>query len=291
MSIKPKHPIRTALILIIALCIAGLPANSGQVYASDSGSTSGGFDWSRTAILALSTDANAVEFDGQSQFILSGGDIYSNGGMVKSGASGQISLTDGNILLALDNGWSCTGCNNSVLPLPRFSDYAGNDLTPVALPAIPEPYCPAADEVDPVHGVNYYVHAGISGTTVLLPGIHCVDGDISLGGSDALSGMGVMVVLKNGGIKTSGNASINLKAGPTLVDKNGIVWGGMLIYMSPASASTFQLGGGETVISGTIFAPQSTCEIGGSGETFGQRGQMICSRVKVHGSASIAFWH
>lgn len=282
------------MIIVLIFSVLALAVDSRQVLA-DFPYGPGDF-----AIFAISQNSDAIVMEGSANLFVQNGSIYSNGGVIKKGSSGTVSLPDKNLLIAMNNGWSCPGCSDSTAyPTPQYTYtdkyidptsqqevVVEKDLEPIAVPQIPVPSC----KENSTH--NAYIHQGITGKVSLAPGIHCVYGDINLSGSDSLvsesanEGEGVMIVMLNGGIKLSGNATMNLRSNRYLVDGNGTPWTGMLIYVPPTNLSPIQLGGGNgAIISGTVYAPQSTCTLSGPFATIPS--SIICNQIKIQGQEGI----
>lgn len=232
------------------------------------------------AIHALSTDADAVEFDGSTVVEVKKGSIYSNGGALKNGTPGMVRVADGKFKLAQDmvcHPGTCANVKGVIL--------TGQDVQ--TLLEVPAPYCPTANET--VNGVNYYVHNGISSSMTLPKGIHCVNGDIRLTGNDLLKGDGVLIVMQNGSIDIKGNAKIDLKRASKLTDKYGHSFNGMLIFVPRENGNPVSINGtSNSWFSGTIFAPSSTCHVGGTSGTTALHTSIICDKVKFHGTSKIS---
>jgi len=262
---------------------------------------------------------NAMFLDGTTSIKVDGGYMYSNGCWTKDGSSGQVlvvapneagvpAFLDGGIKASGNNN-DCNGCKedtNGVTPSysnpnsftdltvwPPVDDTAkAQDLLEVA-----PPYCPTADTT--IDGVNYYVHnSGLStADSPLKHGIHCVKGDIS--GKITTEKAGAMIVLLSGKLVQNGGDSLDITASYTeMKDRNGTDWSGMALFVPKNNASDIVFGGNTpAAITGTIYAPSSTCDMGGSSEgTYYTN--MICKQVKFHGTTQVSvtyrqenLWH
>jgi hypothetical protein len=232
------------------------------------------------AIHALSNESDAVEIDGTTNVDVKGGNIYSNGGGLKNGSSGKVVVAQGKIRLA--DSFTCNGggCMANVKAKIENGVEARNVLD------IPVPYCPDANTK--INGVNYYVHDNITSSMTLPKGIHCVNGDIKLAGNDILKGDGVLLVMRNGGIDIKGNAKVALKRPSKVIDNYGHSYNGMLVYVPLTNTNTIAFNGTSgSWFSGTIFAPNSTCEVGGTSSTTALHTSIICDKVKFHGTSTI----
>jgi len=218
---------------------------------------------------------------------VSGGNVYSNGGGIKNGGSGTVNTNGYHIFIAKDGGWKCDGCNaGTVSPAPQYKNKDNQDYKARGILDVAEPYCPDTNET--YKGVNYYVHNGITGSQALETGIHCVKGDIKLNGGDTLTGDGVLIVMLDGGITINGNATVQLKRFSEVIDKHSHSYNGMLIYAPRGNTSTIALGGtSDSWISGTIFAPDSECDIYGNAAGKAYRTSIVCNKVKFQGTPNV----
>lgn len=229
------------------------------------------------AIHSLSPDEDSMTWDGDIKIKVNGGNIFSNGGITKTGSAGNVSVTNGNVYAS--GSYNGTG-HAAVSPAPIYG-VAQQDIT-----GLIEPYCPKKNET--WNGVNYYYHNGLNGSAVLQPGFHCFYNNIVLNGSDVLSGNGVVLVMMQGGLKMTGNSKLNLKRPNDIVDKNGNHYGGLLIYAPPSNHSEFDLGGtAQSLFTGTILAPGGTCDIGGTPDSTNLHAAVICWKVVIHGTSSL----
>ena len=121
-----------------------------------------------------------------------------------------------------------------------------------------------------------------AGVTTLQPGTYCIDGDFTLNGGDTLSGNGVTIVMKTGGIKWNGNMTLDLEA-PIGGDYKGLV-----IYAPPSNSSQMTLNGSANVtLVGTMLAQNTPCDFLGSGQIQKVELQMICYTWQMSGSADV----
>jgi hypothetical protein len=234
---------------------------------------------SGNAIHSLSPDSDSLEFKGTVGIHVEGGNIVSNGGGTKNGASGQVQVDVGEIDISGD--WNCTGCKSTtVQPDPNVG------VPPQLVDEVPQPYCPTKNET--WNGVNYYYHPSGLGAGTLQPGIHCIKGDISLTGQNSIIGHGVLLVLLDGGIKVKGGATLDLISDNDIKDKNGYQYGGMVIYAPSSNTSTLTLGGNSgSHFWGTILAPSATCDLGGTAQGAANHTALICNYITFHGTTDI----
>ena len=114
------------------------------------------------------------------------------------------------------------------------------------------------------------------------PGIYCLEKGIKSNGG-LLTGRDVLIVLTKGAsITGNGNGALNLTRASDITDANGNQWGGMLIY-NAGGGSISLLGTNNSHFSGTVYAPNSMCEVGGDNNTIGYESNFICNWFKFHG--------
>lgn len=121
-----------------------------------------------------------------------------------------------------------------------------------------------------------------SGVTTLQAGTYCVDGDFVLNGNANLTGNGVTIVLKTGGIQWNGSMTLNL-SGPGSGPYKGLV-----IYAPPSNTSQMTMNGSSNItLTGTMLAQNAPCDFVGSGQIQKVTLQMICYTWQMDGSADV----
>jgi hypothetical protein len=237
----------------------------------------------RDAILSLSKQDDSMDMSGNVTVHVDGGNIRSNGGMVKNGGSGGITVNSGKIYYASSFSGSTKPFN--ITPKP------GSAAT--IMGGLPAPACPSASEAagwtsksgyktTTIKGVNYYYYANGLSVENLPAGIHCIENGIGKGN---YTGQEVLIVLLSGDIQQTGNDSVDFQADTDLIDANGTQWGGMVFYAPPTNTNTFKFGGNSGAhFYGTIFAPGANCDIGGTEDGSAQHTAIICNTVKFHGN-------
>lgn len=241
------------------------------------------------AVHALSTDEDALTTKGNVKLTINGGNLRSNGKGVKDGnaTASFITVNEAAIYTAL--GWKNS---NKVTPKPKQ-----DDALFVAFPPAPDCNIPAGTSTTTGNGSKAsttltpgYYASGIkipNGKIIFEPGMYCIKGDLDVSGGD-VTGDGVFFVLLNGGMKVNGNSLVTLKRPNDLLDGAGNQWGGMLIYAPLPNASTLDItGGNNTSYMGTIFAPAGFCDVGGNAEVMGLSAQVVCDKIRFHGTPSI----
>ena len=116
------------------------------------------------------------------------------------------------------------------------------------------------------------------GVTKLESGTYCLSGDFILETGEQLIGNGVMFIMKEGKIKISGGAEINIVA------SNVGVNGGLLIYMPISNHNVISLNGNiNSNYTGTILAPGADIRINGLNSRAGYHSQIIGYYIEVDG--------
>jgi hypothetical protein len=239
------------------------------------------------ALLSLSNTATAMDLNGNTDIHITGGNIRSNGGMVKNGASGSITAT--NVYYAT----TFSGHTSPFSPIPAKG-------TAVTVATVPAPYCPTAAvaatwssgsgfKYKTINSVNYYYYPSGLSVSDLPSGVHCIEGGIGKGN---YTGNRVLVVLLSGGIQQTGNDGINFRAPKNLVDANGNQWSGMVFYAPVTNTSTFKFGGNSgAYFQGTIYAPGAACDVGGTEDGRMEHTSFICNTFKIHGTPDLNIFY
>lgn len=120
------------------------------------------------------------------------------------------------------------------------------------------------------------------GVTTLKRGIYCIDGDVRVLSDTELQGQGVTLIVNEGSVRFSGDATISLEApssGP---------FAGLLLYLPLENQSLVVLNGDkDSVFRGTILAPGSKIRILGNESDYGYHSQIIGFIVELDGSSRI----
>jgi Flp pilus assembly protein TadG len=119
-----------------------------------------------------------------------------------------------------------------------------------------------------------------AGVTKIDPGIYCVmeGNNFRNNGNDELTGSGVTIIVLGGDITFNGSGTISIQA-PTTGDNKGLA-----IYVPPGYESDININGtADSNITGTILAPESSCEFSGN-ELGGYQGQLICWNIGLGGN-------
>jgi hypothetical protein len=235
------------------------------------------------------------EIDGNVTLIVHGGNTWSNNNGIKNGNSGNvISTTDydtSHDKKPTDINPAKYGSFNFVGEWPTgkrdkmYGNFVNSPAT-ISLPVIPSPYCPSGSvpQTETYKGVTYYLRDGGHLPATLSPGIWCIDGDLT----SNTTGMNVLIVLLNGGIKYKGNGNLELTRDRDIIDKNGHQYGGMVIYAPPTNTEQFDLGGNsKSLFNGTVYAPGMQCDFGGTPANKSNHTAMVCNTIKIHGNPEV----
>lgn len=116
------------------------------------------------------------------------------------------------------------------------------------------------------------------GVTRLQAGAYCLDGDFVVTGK--LVGSGVVIYVKNGRVRISGSAMVDLSA-PKKGDNAGL-----LIYLPIENKNRVAIGGNaEARYQGTILAPGAEIKISGGGATYVMNSNIIGYTIDLNGSS------
>lgn len=127
---------------------------------------------------------------------------------------------------------------------------------------------------------NYTGNFPPAGVKTLQPGTYCINGDFILNGNANLTGNGVTIVMKTGGIKWNGSMQL------TLTPPTSGPYKGLTIYAPPSNSSQMTLNGSANVIlKGTMLTQNAPCDFIGSGQIQKVTLQMICYTWQMNGNA------
>jgi hypothetical protein len=120
---------------------------------------------------------------------------------------------------------------------------------------------------------------------VLLPGIYCLDTDLSLSNGHSITGDNVLIYLKDGNTISIEGGTLSLN-GRDEGDYEGYV---VIVDsdFSGQSPNCIINGNASVTLTGTIFAPYCDIEIDGGGKTTSLSAQIIGYTVKVTGSQAV----
>ncbi len=204
-----------------------------------------------------------IFIDGTSQITIENGGIHSNSCLEANGTVNVV-VNDGGITLYNPSARLVGGA--SLTPAP-----VGNQ--PRIQVTLPEITCDnsVAQSVSISNGDTRILNPGnysqirmTGGNLTFRPGLYCMSGDLDITGGQA-EGIGVTFYMQSGSIRITGGAQVVLQA-PNEYDRDQSL-NGLLIYMPPENHSEIIIvGTSSSRFSGTILAPESTIEIGGTSD-------------------------
>ena len=118
--------------------------------------------------------------------------------------------------------------------------------------------------------------------TYLESGVYCLSGDFILLGNHPLTGGNVLIYMKKGQLRLSGQSVLDLSAPHAGQYKN------LLIYQPIENKNPMVLNAAEnSIIKGTILAPGADIKIKGNDSKFGFHSQIIGYTIDVDGNSDI----
>lgn len=251
-------------------------------YAPDATSSSAG-----NVLHATRVNGIGIEIDGSVNLHIKGGNLYARDDVVKNG-NGTVTISGGRVLYSGTNSKAWSNLTSDLSP-------AIKQVPPIDISPLPEPACPAnkISSIPADGNLNPGTYTVLielknkNSQLTMKPGIYCLEKGIKSNGG-LLTGRDVLIVLTKGaGITGNGNGSLDLTRASDITDANGNQWGGMLLF-NAGGGSISLLGTNNSHISGTVYAPNSMCEVGGNNNTIGYESNFICSWFKFHGKYFVA---
>jgi len=239
------------------------------------------------AIVALNpatkctTTTESAGFHGNTDIVVNGGGIFSNGCIVAKDAALTVEVHQAGVIygtvlnlhdsgtIALDPGYTI---EKSPEPLPE--DYYTLEYEPDCSHPSAHNYSAVDFEADVFDGG-------------LAPGLYCVSGNVEFNSQDYVAGIGVTIVFLSGKFTVNGGADIQLYAPPPDAPPPAIP--GLLFYGPAGYTGPVKLNGNETsVYQGTIMFPTADIEFEGTGANAGLlSSQIIGWNVKIGGNSSV----
>jgi hypothetical protein len=249
---------------------------------------------------------NGVIFSGNSDVIINGGGIFSNGCMSGNGNSLSVDVTNGKIVYGgeLDANHVGTFSPNPTLGTGgSLPDYAKIFDTPDCS-LVPHESSPssafrnnASGDIPP----GNYSSINMNGDVHLTGGgLYCLYGDFDAGnnnmnivdGADR-NHQGVTIYMISGSFITSGGGEVILAAPPSGSEPAYHAMPNMLIYLAPGNTGLVKLRGNSySSYVGTVYAPDGRIDIAGTpdlppGEYANFKTQLIANDVEIGGNAYI----
>jgi hypothetical protein len=227
------------------------------------------------AIVALNPancqgNQNGAGFSGAVNTFVNGGGIFSNGCLQVNGGAGTTTVVNGSI------------------------NYGGQVQNPGQFNPAPEPTEPIPPSSYAIPAPNCSHAAAWNGNQTQLkalsplsPGLYCVTGDLFLNGNGTFAGTGVTIVMLNGELRINGTVTVQLTAPPRQPDPTPAL-PGVLIYVPQSNSNPITLNGtSDSYFEGTVYAPASTINFSGTGNSDSYHTQFIGWNVKASGTADI----
>lgn len=265
------------------------------------------------AIVALTPNGcQAIKFHGNNGVKVNGGNVKS-----KSNANGTPSSCDSIVSLGGASGGpnvEVTGGNIISTGTQDFHEgtvvadqLLPNTATP-PIPTLPTPDCSHLPTqsysggdatLNPGIYPNGIKISGNNTKVTLNKGMYCLDGGTNGGlivDGGMLTGYGVLIVIRQGDVSLSGQATIALAAAKNVKDALGRQWGGMLFFMPLSNSGTLSITGGssDTIFYGTIYAPgapnpvtNDKCKFEGSGAVLSVNSSIYCYSIKIGGTKNV----
>lgn len=236
------------------------------------------------AIHATKANGAGITFSGNVSVEVSGGNIYALDDMVKNG-NGSVQVNDGQILAY--GTWSGHTSNVDPYPVTGPANVSRQIIEPIDPPNCAIPYGTMNNATETMTHGRFPAGTKLNGGDwEMEPGLYCFEGDFTVNGNVTVTGTDVMIVMLSGKLKFNGNGAVNLTRPSAANSANHIPWGGMLLYAHPGSEIQIN-GTNGSVYSGTVFAPDSHCDIGGTADTYGIHANLICYDFTFHGNPLI----
>lgn len=241
------------------------------------------------AIVALnpagcSGNSNGAQFNGDDTVYVNGGGVFANGCMGIGGTSLEIGVNNGSNTFI---GELQVNGGPSVTPWP----IPGDEPLPDDIFVIPAPDCSSlpnrsGDPTQPgVYPATNIV--GSNTNVVMAPGLYCFTGTFRINGG-TVTGTGVTIYIQSGDLDIGGDPTVNL-SGPASFPDPSPALPNVVIYLAEGNTGEAALlGNSDSTYGGTVYAPDGTIEVGGTGgvnPTYST--QLIGWNVNIHGNAEI----
>ena len=249
------------------------------------------------AIVALNDEGcqgmqNGALFDGNANINVQGG-IISNGCIRRVGNSQVNVAPPGVISYGVE--FQNSGGAGSISPPPTPSEGSIPDYAV----SIPAPSCESlandygsfsgSGTLQPGRYTDITVNANDNVT--LNPGLYCISGDFRANAQASVLASEVTLYIENGEFSTNGGAQIVLIA-PSQGSSAAPAIEGIIIYLARGNTNDVVLvGNSDSKYQGSVYAPDGTIEVGGTGDLDVFAAQLIGWNVFVHGNATIDIYN
>jgi hypothetical protein len=186
---------------------------------------------------------------------------------------------------------NCSGCGNIHPAAQTGVPYMGDpfaELNPPARPGTtyPDPGLSLGSQGSATLSPGYFdhgIHLGSHMSVTLNPGIYYIDGGIDLGAQTTMSGSGVTIFIKSGGVNMSGGATVGLTA-PSSGD-----WQGILFYQDRSDTSDSTLVGGTSQqMNGALYFPKAHLSYKGGSSVVATATTIIADTLSMVGNSNIS---
>ncbi len=248
------------------------------------------------------TNDGGTFLDGNHSIFLDGGGIYSNSCIERNGASGTVVIRDGLAYYYDDVTYNgSTTCPVDPDPL-KFIPCAVHttDLYPridqlVSCPSTPGVFNgynmqPGTYATDP-----HFTNVNDGSTITMASGLYCFKNGFTVTGNNyTLIGAGVMIYVDSGSLRIEGGGTVRLTP-PAESAPSPLIPGMSILFPSTNTSPVTITGNSESYLEGTLYAPMSQVNIGGTSELCKDPGtgesqcviQIIGDTIKLGGTANI----
>jgi hypothetical protein len=215
--------------------------------------------------------------------------VNSNSPQAITAVGGGTITTSGNARTQVVGNWSGSG---TISPAPQVGvPYMGDPMADLAPPTVPatifsDPGVSLSSQGSATIGPGYYnngIHLGSHQSLTLNPGIYYIDGGVDLGAQTTMTGSGVTIFIKSGGVNMSGGAAVSLNApssGP---------WQGILFYQDRADATASTLVGGTgQQMNGALYFPAAHLTYTGGSSVEATATTIIADTLSMVGNSNIS---
>ena len=241
------------------------------------------------ALFAInSSECRSIYFHGTADVTIGNTGIFANSDCTDNAIEFQGDAEadlDGNI----------TSVGGVVVNKPENVDHGGIlPGTQVNFTKIPPPSCAGLDPKS-VSGstLSPGVYNGMkfsgNGNWTLLPGLYCLDGDLSIN-NGTLTGEGVTFYMRSGSFRINGG-TITLTAPSnenTWLDGAKKGWNGMLVFFGYDNYDDLIWNGnGDSFFAGTLYNYNGECQLNGTGNSLAYDAQVVCDTIDLIGNAEL----
>jgi hypothetical protein len=252
------------------------------------------------AIVALNPadcqgNQNGANFMGTAGVEVHGGGVLSYGCWAANGSGLTVTVDGGSNNYLGETDFSPNNANIPVItPHPTHTEITLPDFAAL----VPEPDCSGLPSTGGTVGSGTInqgqfnrIQVNGGSTLIMNPGLYCISNGFSVNGGGIVTGTEVTIFMVGGDFGTAGNAHVFLTP-PDSSPSPEPALPGMLIFMPPSNVGQVNmLGDSGSQFQGTVFAPTSEIEVGGTASLAGFLStQFIGWDVIVHGDVLMEIW-